>query len=69
MPNDKNIPRELLIEQVLFATTLDEIRAARAALRAWITSHPDDRLPLSDGFAMLANLEEAVSEADQSVVA
>ena len=53
--------RRALVEQVLSATTLDEIDTAREALRSWISTHPHDRESLRDGFEQLANMEEAAN--------
>jgi hypothetical protein len=50
------------MEQVLDATTLSEIEAARQALRDWIRAHPEDE-DLSDSFEQLSLLEGAARAA------
>jgi anti-sigma factor RsiW len=60
MTSEEMTARQLVVEQVLYATTRGEIEAARAVLKRWIRSHPRDAEPLADGFALLANLEEAL---------
>ena len=58
MSQSRDIARQLLTEQVLDATTLQEVRAAREALRAWITAYPEEREWMRDGFEQLAQMEE-----------
>jgi len=58
MSQNKEIARQLLTEQVLDATSLTEVRAARDALRAWIATHPEEREWMRDGFEQLAQMEE-----------
>lgn len=53
--------RERLTGQVLGATTLPEIHAARQALRAWIAAHPEDA-GMSDAFEQLSLLEDIANE-------
>lgn len=50
--------RERLGNQVLNATTLEEIFEARSALRDWIKAYPEDTGML-DGGEQLAHMEEA----------
>ena len=42
--------RQVLTEQVLDATTLDEVRIARRKLREWVAAHPEEREWMRDGF-------------------
>jgi len=58
MSNSRDIARQLLTEQVLNATSLDEVRAAREALRVWIATYPEEREWMRDGFEQLAQMEE-----------
>ena len=58
MSTSREIARQLLTEQVLDATSLDEVRAAREALRAWIATYPEEREWMRDGFEQLAQMEE-----------
>ena len=52
--------RECLIDQVLGATTLDEITSARQALRDWIKAYPEED-GLRDGFEQLSLMEDAAN--------
>jgi len=47
-----------LTRQVLSAKTLPEIEAAKQALRNWITTYPEEREWMRDGFAQLAQMQE-----------
>ena len=62
MRDERNRVRQLLTEQVLDATTHEEVRKAREALRAWIVQYPEEREWMRDGFEQLAQMEE-VAEA------
>jgi hypothetical protein len=67
---DRNTPeRQALVEQVLDATTLIEIRLAADALHTWIAEHPEDSESLADGFEQLANMEEIATMQSASHVA
>lgn len=55
--NTINLERDILTEQVLDATTLPEITAAKQALRDWIKAHPEDA-GMRDAFEQLYLLEE-----------
>jgi hypothetical protein len=59
MKDKHDVARQVLVESILLASTADEIRAARESLSSWLADHPDDRPSLTDGYAYLANLEEA----------
>ncbi len=61
MKSDTEIARELLTEQVLDATTLAEIHAARQALREWIKAHPEDE-GMGDAFEQLSLLQDIAEE-------
>ncbi len=58
---DDTIQRQILLEQVLDATTLPEIHQARQTLREWITAHPDEQ-GLGDAFEQLSLLEDIAQE-------
>jgi len=58
LSDTRAIARQILTEQVLDATSIDEIHVARKALRAWIEAHPDEREMLRDAFEQLAQMEE-----------
>jgi hypothetical protein len=62
MSDERDRARQLLTEQVLDATTREEVRAAREALSAWIAQYPEEREWMRDGFEQLAQMEE-VAEA------
>lgn len=66
MTTERDIARQLLTEQVLDATTLEEIQKAREALRDWIQNYPEEREWMRDGFEQLAQMEEIahLSEAE-----
>jgi hypothetical protein len=51
--------RDEVISQVLTARSLEEIRAARGVLLAWMRNHPDDGIML-DGGEQLATLEATI---------
>jgi len=51
--------RNELIDQVLDATTLPEIFAARHALQDWVQAYPND-LGIVDGFEQLYIMEDAL---------
>jgi hypothetical protein len=61
MSADTDLARELLTEQVLDATTLSEIQAARQALRAWIEAHPEYE-GMGDAFEQLSLLQDIAEE-------
>ncbi len=56
-----DLNRERLTNQVLDATTLQEISAARQALRDWIRNYPDEE-GMSDAFEQLSLLEDIARE-------
>ena len=58
MTKSRDFARQLLTEQVLDATSLDEVRAARETLRAWIATYLEEREWMRDGFEQLAQMEE-----------
>ncbi len=49
--------RKALTRQVLRATTLPEIAAARLALREWLKAYPEEQ-GMRDGFEQLAQIED-----------
>ena len=53
--------RERLTNQVLDATTLQEISAARLALKSWIKNYPKEE-SMSDAFEQLSLLEDIAQE-------
>lgn len=53
--------RERLLDLVLGAVALDEIEAARQALRDWIRAYPEEE-GLRDGFEQLSLMEDAAHE-------
>lgn len=57
----RDLDRERLTYQVLDATTLEEIVAARLSLRAWIKVHPEEE-GMSDAFEQLSLLEDIALE-------
>jgi hypothetical protein len=59
MTGDLDRARQVLTEQVLDATTLAEVEAARQKLREWIEVHPEEREWMRDGFEQLAQIEES----------
>lgn len=71
MSSDVDMARELLTEQVLDATTLEEVQEAREALRDWIAAHPNEREWMRDAFEQLAQMEEIalVQEAERKPIA
>ncbi len=58
---DVDLARKLLTRQVLSATTLLEIAAAKQALREWLQAHPDE-VGMRDGFEQLAQMQEIAEE-------
>ena len=58
MTTERDIARQLLTEQVLHATTLEEIHQARHALRTWVQKYPEEREWMRDGFEQLAQMED-----------
>jgi hypothetical protein len=69
MNPERNIEREILTEQVLDATTLPEIAAAKQALRNWIATYPEEAEFMRDGFSQLYLLEEIAREQQSERVA
>ncbi len=57
----RDLARERLTNHVLDATTLDEIRTARRALRNWIEAFPEEE-GMSDAFEQLSLLEDIALE-------
>ena len=55
------IDRERLTNQVLDATTLEEIYSARTLLRDWILMYPEEE-GMSDAFEQLSLLEDIALE-------
>ena len=53
--------RECLTDQVLSATTLDEIHAATQALREWIKTYPEEK-GMRDGFEQLSLMQDIAEE-------
>ena len=53
--------RERLHNQLLDATTLPEIAAAKQALRDWLKAHPEDEW-LRDGFEQLSLMQDIAEE-------
>jgi hypothetical protein len=62
MSADPSVARQILMEQILDATTISEVHAARQALRDWISAHPEDE-GMSDTFEQLSLLEDAAGTA------
>lgn len=56
-----DLERDRLTNQVLDATTLQEIGAARRLLQNWIKLHPDEE-GMSDAFEQLSLLEDIALE-------
>ena len=56
-----DIDRERLTNQVLDATTLEEIYSARNLLRDWISMYPEEE-GMSDAFEQLSLLEDIALE-------
>lgn len=61
----RDLDRDRLTNQVLDATTLDEIRAARRVLRDWIETHPGEE-GMGDAFEQLSLLEDVALEEAKS---
>ncbi len=61
MSSEVDQARERLTWQVLGATTLPEITAAKQALREWIKAHPEEE-GMRDAFEQLYLLEEIAKE-------
>ncbi len=57
----RDLDRERLTNQVLDATTLDEIHAAQRLLRDWIKRYPEEE-GMSDAFEQLSLLEDIALE-------
>ena len=57
----RDIDRERLTNQVLDATTLEEIYSARNLLRDWIAKYPNEE-GMSDAFEQLSLLEDIALE-------
>lgn len=55
----QEIERQEVIEQVLDATTWEEIEAATLLLDRWLAAHPDD-LGMEDGYEQLALLKSGL---------
>ena len=53
--------RECLLDQVLGATTLEEIAAAWKALREWMSAYPEEE-GMRHGFEQLSLMEDAAHE-------
>lgn len=49
--------RERLMDQVLDARSLEEIAAAKQALRTWLIEHPDEP-GMADAFEVLSHRED-----------
>jgi hypothetical protein len=58
MNTDIDRAREILTEQVLDASTLEEVLTAQQALREWIKVHPEETEWMHDGFEQLAQMQE-----------
>ena len=56
-----DIERQRVMEQVLDATTLSEIAAAKQVLRDWLKFHPEEE-GMRAGFEQLYLLEEIAQE-------
>lgn len=54
--------RERLTNQVLDATTLDEVLAATEVLREWIKTRPEEREWMRDGFEQLSLMQDIAEE-------
>ncbi len=61
---DINQARERVINQVLDATTLPEIEAARHILREWMMAHPEEQ-GMRDGFEQLSLMQD-IAEAEET---
>ena len=57
MMPDRDQARETLINQVLDATSLPQVKAAQHALREWIRTHPEEQ-EMRDGFEQLSLMED-----------
>jgi hypothetical protein len=55
------LDRDVVIQKLLNATTVEEIESAESALRSWVAAHPGD-LGMRDGFEHLAMLRDAIEE-------
>jgi hypothetical protein len=58
---NRDTARQCVIEQVLDATTLSEIAAAKQVLRDWLKLHPEEQ-GMRAGFEQLYLLEEIAQE-------
>ena len=65
---NKDIERQRVMEQVLDATTLAEIAAARQVLRDWLKMYPEEQ-GMRAGFEQLCLLEEIAQEQETESVA
>jgi glycine/D-amino acid oxidase-like deaminating enzyme len=65
---NKDIERQCVMEQVLGATTLAEIDAAKQVLRNWLKLHPEEQ-GMRAGFEQLYLLEEIAQEQNAEAVA
>lgn len=54
-----NPERKRIMEQVLDATTLTEVKAATTVLDEWMALHPDDQ-GMEDGYEQLALMKEGL---------
>lgn len=61
---DINQARERIINQVLDATTLPEIEAARHILRQWMAAHSEEQ-GMRDGFEQLSLMQDT-AEAEEA---
>lgn len=61
---DINQARERVINQVLDATTLPEVEAARSILREWMASHPEEQ-GMRDGFEQLSLMQD-IAESEET---
>ena len=57
----RDLNRERLTNQVLDATTLEDIHTARRTLRGWVEAHPEEE-GMSDAFEQLSLLEDIALE-------
>lgn len=54
--------RQQVIEQVLNATTLEEVESAITLMDRWVEAHPDD-VSMEDGYEQLAIMKEGLLSA------
>jgi hypothetical protein len=62
MNPERNDARDRLTWQVLSATTLPEIAAAKQALRDWIAAYPEEAPYMRDGFEQLSLMQDIAEE-------